>query len=92
MTERVLDEFLDVLTQSIEEKRVLRILFSYESMSAEEIAKKYEKLFSAKIGSKIYHILKSLTQSGYVVKDEKEKVFYCDRAALADAIKVKLQG
>lgn len=93
MAERALDESLNYLKVSLEEKRVLKILLAFgKPVDADQIKKEYQRLFKVKIGNRIYYILGNLKDKEYVsTSKDRKKLFYCNSAKIAKEIRESLE-
>ena len=79
MSDRPIDEFLDLLPLTTEEQRTVKILLWFNRpVVFDEISKEYTKRYNIKIGSKMYHILNNLVKKKFAVKGvNKGKKNFC---------------
>ena len=94
MSDRPIDEFLDLLPLTTEEQRTVKILLWFGTPSDfEQISKEYKKRYNIKVGNKLYHILNNLVKKKFAVKFTKlgKKNFCIHEGNLNRAIKRTVQ-
>lgn len=86
---QILEEFLDLIPVSIEERRVIMLLWKEErQLCVKDISDLYQMDYNLKVGNKIYFILNNLVERKLLLLQIKDgaKLYFCDETQLNSTV------